>query len=104
MKPETLAVTKDLVERVLSGGASYRAAGQALRLGRSTVERNIKSLIRQVAREKGIAEWVDHYEQRVALWTELLRDQGDAHAQRAKIYARDHRHMASSAAYPTPWP
>lgn len=33
-----------------------------------------------LAREKGIDEWVEQYEGRLATWTESLRDQGDAHA------------------------
>jgi integrase len=54
MKPETLAKTKILLEQVLARGVSYRAAGEAMNIGRSTVERNIKTLIREAARQTSI--------------------------------------------------
>lgn len=56
MKPETIAKAKSMLVSVLQGGATYREAGAPYGLGRSTVERTIKALLLQVARERGIPE------------------------------------------------
>ena len=56
MKPETIAKARTMLASVLQGGLSYREAGAPFGLGRSTVERSIKSLVLEVARERGIPE------------------------------------------------
>ena len=56
MKPETVAKARTMLASVLQGGLSYREAGTAFGLGRSTVERTIKALVLEVARERGIPE------------------------------------------------
>ena len=56
MKPETITKAKSMLVSVLQGGATYREAGVPYGLGRSTVERTIKALVLQVARERGIPE------------------------------------------------
>lgn len=56
MKPETIAKAKSMLVSVLQGGATYREAGAPYGLGRSTVERTIKALVLEVARERGIPE------------------------------------------------
>jgi integrase len=56
MKPETIAKAKTMLTSVLRDGVTYREAGAPHGLGRSTVERTIKTLVLQVARERGIPE------------------------------------------------
>lgn len=56
MKPETIARARTMLASVLQDGATYREAGAPYGLGRSTVERTIKALVLQVARERGIPE------------------------------------------------
>ena len=56
MKPETIAKARTMLANVLQEGATYREAGAPFGLGRSTVERSIKGLVHQVARERGIPE------------------------------------------------
>ena len=56
MKPETIAKARTMLASVLLDGLSYREAGAPFGLGRSTVERSIKSLVLEVARERGIPE------------------------------------------------
>lgn len=56
MKPETIAKAKTMLTSVLRDGLTYREAGAPHGLGRSTVERTIKALVLQVARERGIPE------------------------------------------------
>jgi hypothetical protein len=50
-----------------------------------------------LARDKGVREWTEHYEERLAEWTENLRAQGDAHAtwDRHQLWAKvgDVRHV-----------
>jgi len=55
MKLETIGRAKEMLARVLEDGATYKEAGEPYGLARSTVERTIKSLVMQVARECGIA-------------------------------------------------
>ena len=45
-----------MLSSVLLDGLSYREAGAPFGVGRSTVERSIKSLVLEVARERGIPE------------------------------------------------
>jgi integrase len=54
MKPETIVRATTLLHSVLQDGATYREAGAPYGLGRSSVERTIKALVLQVARERGI--------------------------------------------------
>ena len=54
MKPLTIARAKKMLAKVLEDGASYGEAGAPYGLGRSSVERTIKALVLQVARERGI--------------------------------------------------
>jgi site-specific recombinase XerD len=54
MRQETFAKATTMLGRVLRDGATYREAGAPYGLGRSTVERTIKALVLQVAREQGI--------------------------------------------------
>ena len=54
MNPETIAKATTMLTSVLRDGATYREAGAPYGLGRSTVERLIKALVLQVARERGI--------------------------------------------------
>jgi integrase len=56
MKPETIAKARKMLSSVLLDGLSYREAGAPFGVGRSTVERSIKSLVLEVARERGIPE------------------------------------------------
>jgi integrase len=56
MKPETIAKARTMLSSVLLDGLSYREAGAPFGVGRSTVERSIKSLVLEVARERGIPE------------------------------------------------
>ena len=56
MKPETIAKARTMLASVLLDGLSYREAGAPFGVGRSTVERSIKSLVQEVARERGIPE------------------------------------------------
>ena len=56
MKPETIAKARTMLSSVLLDGLSYREAGAPFGVGRSTVERSIKSLVLEVAREHGIPE------------------------------------------------
>lgn len=56
MKPETIAKAKSMLVSVLQDGATYGEAGVPYGVGRSTVERTIKALVLQVARERGIPE------------------------------------------------
>ena len=56
MKPETIAKARMMLSSVLLDGLSYREAGAPFGVGRSTVERSIKSLVLEVARERGIPE------------------------------------------------
>jgi integrase len=56
MKPETITRARTMLASVLQDGATYREAGAPYGLGRSTVERTIKGLVLQVARERGIPE------------------------------------------------
>jgi integrase len=56
MRPETIAKAKSMLVSVLQGGATYGEAGAPFGVGRSTVERTIKALVLQVARERGIPE------------------------------------------------
>ena len=56
MKPETIAKARTMLSSVLLDGMSYREAGAPFGVGRSTVERSIKSLVLEVARERGIPE------------------------------------------------
>jgi integrase len=56
MKPETIAKARTMLASVLQGGLSYREAGAPFGVGRSTVERSIKGLVLEVAREHGIPE------------------------------------------------
>ena len=56
MKPETIAKARTMLASVLLDGLSYREAGAPFGVGRSTVERSIKSLVLEVARERGIPE------------------------------------------------
>jgi integrase len=56
MKPETIARARTMLASVLQDGATYREAGAPYGLGRSTVERTIKGLVLEVARERGIPE------------------------------------------------
>ena len=54
MRPETITKATTLLTSVLQDGATYREAGASYGLGRSSVERTIKALVLQVARERGI--------------------------------------------------
>ena len=54
MKPLTIARAKTMLAKVLEDGTSYGEAGAPYGLGRSSVERTIKALVLQVARERGI--------------------------------------------------
>lgn len=56
MKPETIVRARTMLASILQDGATYREAGEPYGLGRSTVERTIKALVLQVARERGIPE------------------------------------------------
>ena len=56
MKPETIAKARTMLASVLRDGLSYGEAGAPFGLGRSTVERSIKGLVLEVARERGIPE------------------------------------------------
>lgn len=56
MKPETIAKARTMLVSVLRDGLSYREAGAPFGLRRSTVERSIKGLVLEVARERGIPE------------------------------------------------
>ena len=56
MKPETITKARTMLASVLRDGLSYREAGAPFGLGRSTVERSIKGLVLEVAREHGIPE------------------------------------------------
>ena len=56
MKPETIAKARTMLSSVLLDGLTYREAGAPFGVGRSTVERSIKSLVLEVARERGIPE------------------------------------------------
>jgi len=57
MKPETIAKARTMLASVLWDGLSYREAGAPFGLGRSTVERSIKGLVLEVAREHtGLSE------------------------------------------------
>ena len=56
MKPETIAKAITMLTSVLQDGTTYREAGAPYGLGRSNVERAIKALVLQVARERGIPE------------------------------------------------
>jgi hypothetical protein len=56
MKPETIAKARTMLASVLRDGLSYREAGAPFGVGRSTVERSIKTLVLEVARERGIPE------------------------------------------------
>ena len=56
MKPETIAKARTMFVSVLRDGLSHREAGAPFGLGRSTVERSIKGLVLEVARERGIPE------------------------------------------------
>ena len=60
MKPETIAKARTMLASVLRDGLSYREAGAPFGLARSTVERSIKGLVLEVAREHGIPE-LDEY-------------------------------------------
>jgi integrase len=54
MRPQTIPKATTLLTRVLQDGATYREAGAPYAMGRSSVERAIKALVLQVARERGI--------------------------------------------------
>lgn len=54
MKPDTITKATMMLTSVLQDGASYRDAGAPFGMGRSSVERTIKALLLQVARERGI--------------------------------------------------
>ncbi|MEQ1806109.1 MAG: site-specific integrase, partial [Burkholderiaceae bacterium] len=54
MRPETITKATTMLTSVLRDGVTYREAGAPYGLGRSTVERTIKALVLQVAREQGI--------------------------------------------------
>jgi integrase len=54
MRPQTIPKATTMLTSVLRDGATYREAGAPYGLGRSTVERTIKALVLQVAREQGI--------------------------------------------------
>ena len=56
MKSETIIKGKTMLASVLQEDSTYREAGAPYGLGRSTVERTIKGLLYQVARERGIPE------------------------------------------------
>jgi integrase len=56
MKPDTIAKARTMLSSVLLDGLSYREAGAPFGVGRSTVERSIKTLVLEVARERGIPE------------------------------------------------
>lgn len=56
MKSETIARGKTMLVSVLQDDSTYHEAGAPYGLGRSTVERTIKALVYQVARERGIPE------------------------------------------------
>jgi integrase len=56
MKPETATRARTMLASILRDGLSYREAGAPFGLGRSSVERCIKALVLEVARERGIAE------------------------------------------------
>ncbi len=56
MKPETIAKARTMLASVLREGMCCREAGAPFGLCRSTVERSIKGLVLEVARERGIPE------------------------------------------------
>jgi len=55
MKPQTIEQTKAMLAEILERGSSCEAAGRPYGVGRSTVERNVKTLIALAARERPIA-------------------------------------------------
>ena len=54
MRPETITKATAMLTSVLQDGATYREAGAPYGLGRSSVERTIRALVLQVAKERGI--------------------------------------------------